>query len=151
MHDTPNGTGSELEKLIETTIESRQFVRGEDYCAQFSLGINDIFEYESRVDWFIWKPNLFPDGLYIEAKSQTSAGTADRKIPYLYLNIEERYNRPTVVVLDGDHLERAYQFLKQRESQKLVGVFTLTEFRQWWKQMHPLGKQKRLFYGKDHR
>lgn len=144
-HDTPNGNGSELEALI-TGVLSARFVEGEDFRQQYDTDRVDIFGYQTRVDWFVYHTREFPDGVYIEAKSQTSIGTADRKIPYLIQNIEHVYRRPTIVVLDGLYLAPALRWAQtQVDGVRLLGAFDFSGFRQYWKSQRAINQQMELF------
>ncbi|MEW6737381.1 MAG: PD-(D/E)XK nuclease superfamily protein [Acidobacteriota bacterium] len=75
----------------------------------------------------------FPNGLIIESRTQEITGTTDEKLPYLVLNIREKYPHPTVLILDGDGFRPgAVVWVEEQVNEKLIRVFTkLGHFRDW--------------------
>lgn len=131
--------------MLHGLISSR-FVYGEDFTSQYIPGFYNIYEHECRIDFFVYRSSLHPRGVYIEAKSQTSPGSADEKIPFLWENIRTIYNRPTIVVMDGRELRNARKWLETKvDGQNLLGIYDLSEFRSFWKSVDPIGQQKDLF------
>ncbi len=85
-------------------------------------------------DFLLFEPDLFPNGLAIEAKWQKSQGSVEEKFPYLVENIK-LYPCPAIVIMGGKGTtEGAEKWLLRQanEVENLLAVFpTLTEFETW--------------------
>lgn len=96
------------------------------------------------IDFIIKGIPGFPNGLILESKVQTVAGSGDEKFPYLIANIKEKMPCPCIVILtlsarDGqscglqdrfDAIKR--WFKKQVDGKKLIGVMDMTTFENWF-------------------
>lgn len=43
----------------------------------------NLYGRPMKVDFYVWHPEKYPDGLIIESKSQEDSGSVDEKFPYL--------------------------------------------------------------------
>lgn len=59
-----------------------------------------------KVDFAVIGIPSLPDGLIVEVKWQGVFGSVDEKLPYLALNIEQRFPFRTIVVIDGSGWKR---------------------------------------------
>lgn len=71
--------------------------------------------------------------LIIESKWQSVGGTADEKLPYLCMNIKQRYPYPTIIVLGGEgwHPGAVEWIQCQVDGERLLHVLSVEEFMKW--------------------
>lgn len=89
-------------RVFEEQIAQR--MRSEGYCqltelpktfefpffvAQLRGRFVSIYGAPMRVDFFVWHPEKYPDGLVIECKYQETNGSADEKFPYTVANLRK--------------------------------------------------------------
>lgn len=139
----PEKTGRSFEKNIEAQllnlgykkVKASEFLeysklKNEKYFAsQFNLGKN-IYDTSQIVDFIISRINNDP--LVIQAKWQQSTGSVDEKFPYLITNLKEKSQFDSLIVIDGGgYREGAVVWMKEQVDEKLIGVFSYTEFMIW--------------------
>jgi len=93
-----------------------------------------VYGTDIQTDFFLLDQDKFPEGLIIECKWQQSTGSVDEKLPYLDLNIRQRFPALTVVLIDGDGWKKgAIEWLKAQVgvNQNLIGVYSIKEFMTW--------------------
>lgn len=118
-----NRTGGVAEGVIASILDSCRV----DYIRQHLIGIS-IYGHPLRADFYLPK-----DELIIESKWQDVAGSADEKLPYLVMNIRERYPLPTLLVLGGKGWKAgAITWVKKQVDRTLlVDVLSVEEFMKW--------------------
>lgn len=118
-------SGSRWEAMVAAALEHS----GISYVYQWNSGWLDPFQKVVRVDFYLHPLSIFPLGLIVQVKGQSSQGTADEKIPFLYEAITQHYQKPAVVVAAGKASMRLYDYLKAKPSDsRFVGVYNLDEF-----------------------
>jgi len=124
-----NAAGQALEGVVSDLLTRRGIVFEE----QVTVGEVSIFGKRIRVDMLIPPCVRFPAGLIIEAKWQDVTGTAEEKLPYLWLNITKFYPYPTMVVIDGSGFsDGAIDWIKSKvDGEKLIAVKSVQEFMSW--------------------
>lgn len=120
-------------QVFESVIEGLIGVKGISFIPQATLDVLSIFGKRARVDFLIEPCARFPHGLIIEAKWQDSTGSAEEKLPFLVMNIKDRYPYPAIVVIDGDGFScGAIDWIHdQVDGTKLRAVFSMKEFISW--------------------
>jgi hypothetical protein len=119
-----NRTGDVAEQVVASILSSY----GVRYIRQQRIGEGI---YEGRIlqaDFFL------PDyEIIIESKWQSVGGTADEKLPYLCLNIKQRYPYPVVIVLGGIgwHPGSVKWIRDQVDGERLLHVLSFEEFMKW--------------------
>ncbi len=122
-----NHSGRMAEDVIAGILDARRY----HYQRQVAVGTS-IYGTTLRADFLADDIPGYPGGLIIESKWQDTGGTADEKLPFLVLNIEQRYSHPTIIVLEGEgYRPGAEQWLRGQISGKLVGVYSLKQFMSW--------------------
>ena len=100
------------------------------YTRQYRLG--SIYGIPLKCDFILYHPEQYHDCLIIEAKWQQSGGSVDEKFPYLVLNIREKYPCAAIVVIEGGgYRQGALDWLRKQEDEKLIHVFSMSEFFKW--------------------
>ncbi len=95
-HDLPRK--QKLESLLSSTNLPKR------YATKVHVG-DVIYGTDIYVDFYVIGSPLFHRGLIIQCQSQQTSGSVDEKLPYLNLNIQNRYPAPTVVLLDGEGMK----------------------------------------------
>lgn len=139
----PEKTGRNFEKNIEAQLINLGYIKvkaskfldysnlsdGKYFASQFNLGKN-IYNTDQIVDFIISRKNDKP--LVIQAKWQQSTGSVDEKFPYLITNLKEKSQFDSLIVIDGGgYREGAVVWMKEQVDDKLIGVFSYTEFMIW--------------------
>lgn len=139
----PEKTGRSFEKNIEAQllnlgykkVKAAEFLKYSKltdkkyFASQFNLGKN-IYDTSQIVDFIISRNNNDP--LVIQAKWQQSTGSVDEKFPYLIINLKEKSQFDSLIVIDGGgYREGAVVWMKEQVDDKLIGVFSYTEFMIW--------------------
>lgn len=139
----PEKTGRSFEKNIEAQLINLGYIKvkasefldysnlsdGKYFASQFNLGKN-IYNTDQIVDFIISRKNDKP--LVIQAKWQQSTGSVDEKFPYLITNLKEKSQFNSLIVIDGGgYREGAVVWMKEQVDDKLIGVFSYTEFMIW--------------------
>ena len=70
--------------------------------------------------------------MVIQAKWQQSKGSVDEKFPFLIINLKEKNPFQSLVVIDGGgYRSDAITWMKEQIDDKLIGVFSYSEFMIW--------------------
>ena len=138
-------TGKQLERFVRNHLEACDYtyVQNRDFFAdpsreqpiysrQVEIGLS-IYETPIKCDFILYHPTEWRDRLVIECKWQQVVGSVDEKYPYLILNIQERYNCPTILLLDGGGYKQGAEdwIRNQAGVGNLLKVFNMTEFQAW--------------------
>ena len=139
-----NQSGRSLEKMVEGLLLGhgygkvskreiqKHIIAGEPvFTTQYLIG-QTIYNTDLKIDFFVYHPSKFPDGLIIECKWQQAGGSVDEKYPYLVANLLKN-QEASVIVLDGDGYRPGAK--RRLEDQALkndkLRVFDLISFTQW--------------------
>ena len=143
VNKRPEKTGKSFENNIEAQLVNQGYkkVKAKDfnelshessdkiYASQFLLGEN-IYNGRQIVDFIISRQNVEP--LVIQAKWQQSKGSVDEKFPFLIINLKEKNPFQSLVVIDGGgYRSDAITWMKEQIDDKLIGVFSYSEFMIW--------------------
>jgi len=119
--------------ILNDEFDNAKYLGQPFFTRRFNIG-HSIYETNMYCDFVIYHPEKWPKCLIIESKWQVSSGSVDEKFPYFALNIKERYPYKTIVLLDGEGYKRnAATWLKNQIDDKLLHVFSMTEFEKWSK------------------
>lgn len=125
------GRANQHGRSAEGVISAILTQRGCTFERQKFIG-RSIFDSDLYADFYITTRDDYPIGLIIESKWQDVGGSVDEKLPYLVLNIKERYPCPAIVVLHGGGFRPgAERWLRRQVDTKLIHVFRLEEFLSW--------------------
>ena len=127
-----NASGRSSEYLIKSLLEER----GYKVRPRYQLPSKGIWDNDLVVDIFCQGIPRFRNGLIVESKWQDIGGSAYQKLPYTILNIKERYPFETVLIIDGQYMnkgigKKAVEWAKSQVEGKLIAVYTFTEFATW--------------------
>lgn len=140
-----NYTGTVLEQYILSRLAERGYTYvppdrftparalGQPiYTRKFHIG-KSIYGTTQICDFILYHPQKWPNNLVIESKWQQSGGSVDEKFPYLVLNINMKYETPTIILLDGSGYKKgAENWLRQQAGNgNLRHVFDMKEFATW--------------------
>lgn len=104
-----NRNGRVFEDLIAQRLRSEGYVSLTKlpdkfefpfFVAQLRGRFSSIYGSPLRVDFFVWHPEKYPNGMIIECKYQETAGSADEKFPYTVANLRKA-NIPAVLLIMG--------------------------------------------------
>jgi|SRR6056300_772129 hypothetical protein len=99
------------------------------FASQFNLGKN-IYKTKQIVDFIITRADDTP--LVIQAKWQQSKGSVDEKLPFLVINLKEESPFDSLIIIDGGgYRSDAVTWIKEQIDNKLLGVFSFSEFMIW--------------------
>ena len=101
------------------------------YAEQVEVG-RDIYGKNRRVDFLLFHPQKYPNGLVIQCKWQAVGGTVDQKYPFEVLCIAQgEYD--TIIILDGGgYSDGAETWLKgQAGRNRLKHVFNQGDFQRF--------------------
>ena len=133
-----------MEQLVAEELDDRGYervpasqifeMRGSEhavYARQVAVG-RDIYNKVRRVDFVLFHPRLYSDGLVIQCKWQAVSGSVEEKYPFEVLSLEQG-ELDAVIVLDGGGFsDGAEQWLKSQAGRnRLKHVFTLGEFQRF--------------------
>lgn len=140
-----NYTGTVLEKFVASRLDERGYtyvpsvrffaaraLKQPIYTRRCEIGKN-IYNLKQICDFVVYHPEKWPDNLIIECKWQQSGGSVDEKFPYLVLNINMKYETPTIILLDGAGFRRgAGAWLRQQAGNgNLKQVLDMSQFTTW--------------------
>ena len=111
--------------IVRSLLESR------GYAVQSEVPLGRGLWKGIRCDFIVSGIALYPDGLGVECKWQSSVGSADEKLAYTVLNIRECYPIPTIILCSGGELAGAMAWAKGQVGGNLVGVMNTDEFIRW--------------------
>lgn len=141
----PKNKGTPLEQLIVTSLHSRgytaipprkftpaRYLEQPIYSSRFHIGPS-IYNTPQYCDFILYHPEKWESNLIIELKWQQSSGSVDEKYPYLVLNIQLKYECPTILLLDGGGYKPGAEKWIRAQAGKgnLLHVFNMTEFATW--------------------
>ena len=130
-----NNNGRYFEQLISQSLRSRGYVecrvapnpaRSPFFVPQCTGLFESIYGIPMRVDFYVWHPDKFPQGLIIECKYQETNGSADEKFPYTVANLKKA-GIPTILLLIGDGAKRKAVDWCARQQSTLLTVFVSVE------------------------
>ena len=86
-----------------------------------------------KSDFFLVEPELYPEGLHIEAKWQSAPGSVDEKYVFTALSMAKFRGKSLMVVDGGGARPVAISWLKQkaRNSDGKFSIMSLSEFAGW--------------------
>ncbi len=140
-----NYTGSILEKDILSRLNERgytfilpkrfisaRFLEQPIYSRRFHIG-QSIYDTPQYCEFILYHPQKWPDNLVIEVKWQQVGGSVDEKYPYLVLNIQMKYEIPTILILDGAGYKKgAEKWIRSQSGHgNFLSVFNLQQFHAW--------------------
>lgn len=119
-----NKSGKTAEKTIACVLKENGYI----FDTGFRL-CESIYGHPLKTDFLIRNVSGFSEGLVIESKWQQKKGSNDEKFPYLVANIKEKFPCPAIVVVDGNGQKAgALRWLREQKDDKLIEVFSLSEF-----------------------
>lgn len=139
-----NRSGNTLENMVEgllighgyAKLSAKEFAshalaKEPIFMAQVFVG-KTIYETRMKVDFFVFHPSKYQDGLIIECKWQQSAGSVDEKYPYLVANLLAS-EKASVIVLDGGGYKPGAKLWLERQSleNERLATFDLAGFTRW--------------------
>ena len=140
-----NYTGTILEQFVLSRLHERgytymspnrftpaRYLEQPIYSRRFHIG-QSIYETPQYCDFILFHPQKWHDNLIIESKWQQAKGSVDEKYPYLILNIQRKYNCPTILILDGGGYKKgAEEWIRSQAGQgNLLQVFNMQQFAVW--------------------
>lgn len=117
--------GEDYQQVTPARFFALQELQQPIFAEQCPIG-SDIYGKSRRVDFILYHPRRWTDGLVIQCKWQASHGTVDEKFPFEVLSIQLN-EFPTIIVLDGGgYRPGAEQWLRgQAGKNKLLHVHSL--------------------------
>lgn len=109
-----NQNGKAFEEQISQRLKSKGYIQAnaipEDcdqpfFIYQYRGNFTSIYGLPMRVDFFVWHPVKYPDGLIIECKYQETSGSADEKFPYTIACLRN-IGLPAILLLVGKGAKR---------------------------------------------
>lgn len=109
-----NNNGRYFEQLIAQSLRSRGYAEYQQVpvAPQFAFFIyqhrgrfSSIYGIDMTVDFYVWHPGKYPNGLIIECKYQETQGTADEKFPYTILSLKKA-GIPVILLVIGQGAKR---------------------------------------------
>lgn len=139
-----NQSGNKLEALVSTVLAQSGYIEvprtafltalePKRFARQWPIGPG-IYGTPIKVDFAVIGIPTLPHGLIVEVKWQGVSGSVDEKLPYLALNIDQRFPFPTIVVIDGSGWKHgAVDWLRRQVPSvpKLQAVYSMAEFIAW--------------------
>lgn len=127
-----NSSRKSSEYLIKSLLEER----GYKVHPRYPLPCKGIWDNDLIADIFCQGIPRFRNGLVVESKWQDTTVSAYQKIPYEILNIKEKYPFETVLIIDGQYMNKgigrkAVEWAKDQVGGKLIAVYTFSEFAIW--------------------
>ena len=108
-----NRRGRQLERFVAEELEdagyqlikpsalifAMNYMQQPIYARQVEVG-RDLYNKTRRVDFLLFHPMLYTEGLVIQCKWQSSSGSVEEKYPFEVLNVQKgEYD--TIIILDG--------------------------------------------------
>lgn len=130
-----NNNGRYFEQLISQSLRSRGYLQypvapnpayKPFFVPQFKGLFESIYGIPMTVDFYVWHPDKFPQGLIIECKYQETNGSADEKFPYTVLSLKKT-GIPTILLLIGEGAKRKAVDWCTRQQSPLLTVFVSVE------------------------
>ena len=116
----------------KSLIKTNMFVTGGNFFSQHCYICKSIYNTDLYTDVILFNKEKFINKLAIEVKWQQCSGSIDEKLPFLIMNIKEKFPCPAIIIIDGGgYRHEALEWLKNQVDKKLIGVFSLTGFLRW--------------------
>ena len=101
------------------------------FCAQIQLEKN-LYGAKWKSDFYVYNHDLYPDGVTIEAKWQSSSGSVDEKYVFTAESLSVFAGLKIIVLDGGGARQGAVRWLRKfASSKKNFKFFTLSEFIIW--------------------
>jgi hypothetical protein len=147
---TANMNGRTLENMVENLLKTKGYYEltaeekktlikhdGEPpvpnekwYSKQVRLERN-LYGAKYTMDFYVFDADLFPDGLQIETKWQSSSGSVDEKYCFTVLSLQKMSGTKILILDGGGARQGAIQWIKRQAEKKGFKYFTLTGFITW--------------------
>jgi len=124
-----NQNGKAFEEQISQRLKSKGYIQAnaipEDcdqpfFIYQYRGNFTSIYGLPMRVDFFVWHPVKYPDGLIIECKYQETSGSADEKFPYTIACLRN-IGLPAILLLVGKGAKRcSVEWCLQQQDHQLT-------------------------------
>jgi len=124
-----NSNGRAFEEMIAQRLRSKGYqslsspppaFRTPFFVAQLRGQFFSIYGSPMRVDFFVWHPSKYPNGLVIECKYQETPGSADEKFPYTVANLRKA-GIPAILLVMGSGPKRcAVDWCMQQQDDQLT-------------------------------
>ena len=124
-------------KQFQDFISNCQARRDSCFVPQYQPISAGIYKKKNGVkcDFLLYVPDVFQDGLVLEAKWQDSQGSVDEKMPYLVENIKLNPCDSIVVIGGQGMTPGSKRWIKEQvgEAKNLLEVFeSLADFQDWF-------------------
>jgi len=113
-----NETGNVCEKLISSLLSRKKIV----FTTHTYYG-QSIYDTKLYADFILTNKNII-----IESKWQQAGGSVDEKFPFLVANLKQSKFKSILIIDGGGQKKGAMLWLKDQVDDKLIGVFTISEF-----------------------
>lgn len=92
-----------------------------------------IYKKEMKIDFFVFHPEKYPNGLLLECKRQTTGGSVDQKLPYSVLSLKG-HGVPAILLLDGQGpVPEAIDWCKAQQDETFIFIHGISEFNKYAK------------------
>ena len=119
-------------KAFEQQIAAQLRAKGVDFTEQVRLANGSIFGGVKVIDFLIHNLEEYPHGVYLEAKWQDSLGSAEEKIVFSIACIKETYDKPSILVLDGDGFKKGViPWVERQQGGYLIKVLSGGDLTKW--------------------
>lgn len=124
-----NRQGRKFEDMIAGQLDAARL----EYERYPVIPSGSIYGGDKIADFRLAPVARFPDGLYIEAKWQDSAGSVDEKFPFVVACIREAFDLPAVLVVGGEGMKSGVMpwLRRQVDGLTLLEVLREHEFTRW--------------------
>lgn len=123
---TGNFNGKMLEDQIETILISKGYFQSDETKSAYFIRqyrkYNSIYGTKFRLDFFVRHKEKWSEGLALECKWQSSAGSVDEKYPYVILNMKSLPCPSAVLLAGGKYSPKALKWLMNQADERLVVV-----------------------------
>lgn len=93
------------------------------FISQYRSPFVSIYNLPMRVDFFVWHPSRYPNGLIVECKYQEIAGSTDEKLPYTVACLKKT-GIPAILLLIGKGAKRGAIDWRLNQQDQLLTVFS---------------------------
>lgn len=124
-----NSNGRAFEEMIAQRLRSSGYQQIQNcpksfqspfFVPQMRGRFVSIYGTDMRVDFFVWHPSKYPNGLVIECKYQETSGSADEKFPYTIANLRKT-GIPAILLVMGSGPKRcAIEWCMQQQDDQLT-------------------------------
>ena len=101
------------------------------FKTQVQKGIKSIYDLPLRVDFFILNKNKWPEGLVIETKWQSSAGSVDEKYPYTVLSLKNLGYSSVLMIAGGGYRQKAINWCLEQQTDHFIVLESLDSAIKW--------------------